>query len=58
MIYTPWNNLKKDGSMAVGQVGFRDQKKVRAFTVIDVRIAELNMLHSVALFLKRYTRLP
>ena len=29
VIYTPWNNLKKDGSMAVGQVGFRDQKKVR-----------------------------
>jgi len=28
VIYTPWSNLKKDGSMAVGQVGFRDQKKV------------------------------
>ncbi|KAK3060679.1 Coiled-coil domain-containing protein 25, partial [Coniosporium uncinatum] len=27
VIYTPWSNLKKDGSMAVGQVGFRDQKK-------------------------------
>jgi hypothetical protein len=28
VIYTPWSNLKKDGSMAVGQVGFKDQKKV------------------------------
>ena len=29
VIYTPWSNLKKDGSMAVGQVSFKDQKKVR-----------------------------
>ena len=29
VIYTPWSNLKKDGSMAVGQVGFKDQKKVK-----------------------------
>lgn len=29
VIYTPWSNLKKDGSMAAGQVGFKDQKKVR-----------------------------
>lgn len=29
VIYTPWSNLKKDGSMAVGQVGFKDQRKVR-----------------------------
>ena len=28
VIYTPWSNLKKDGSMAVGQVGFRDPKMV------------------------------
>ena len=28
VIYTPWSNLKKDGSMAVGQVGFKDPKKV------------------------------
>lgn len=27
VIYTPWSNLKKDGSMAVGQVGFKDQRK-------------------------------
>ncbi|CAD0040877.1 unnamed protein product [Aureobasidium pullulans] len=29
IIYTPWSNLKKDGSMATGQVGFKDQKKVK-----------------------------
>lgn len=28
VIYTPWSNLKKDGSMAVGQVSFKDQRKV------------------------------
>ncbi|MCJ1292678.1 hypothetical protein MMC34_004231 [Xylographa carneopallida] len=27
VIYTPWSNLKKDGSMAVGQVSFHDPKK-------------------------------
>jgi hypothetical protein len=30
VIYTPWSNLKKDGSMAVGQVGFKNDKLVRA----------------------------
>jgi hypothetical protein len=30
VIYTPWSNLKKDGSMAVGQVGFKDPRKVRS----------------------------
>ncbi|KAF1964462.1 DUF814-domain-containing protein [Bimuria novae-zelandiae CBS 107.79] len=29
IVYTPWSNLKKDGSMAVGQVGFKDQRKVK-----------------------------
>lgn len=29
VIYTPWSNLKKDGSMATGQVGFHDNKKVK-----------------------------
>ena len=28
VIYTPWSNLKKDGSMAVGQVGFKNNKMV------------------------------
>ena len=31
IIYTPWSNLKKDGSMAVGQVSFKDNKKVGTF---------------------------
>lgn len=29
VIYTPWSNLKKDGSMASGQVGFKDSRQVR-----------------------------
>jgi len=33
VIYTPWRNLKKDGSMAVGQVGFKDPKKVKKVLV-------------------------
>ena len=28
VIYTPWSNLHKDGSMAVGQVSFKDPKLV------------------------------
>jgi len=37
VIYTPWSNLKKDGSMAVGQVGFKDQKKVSSImTCLDL----------------------
>lgn len=27
VIYTPWSNLKKDGSMDAGQVSFHDQRK-------------------------------
>lgn len=33
IIYTPWSNLKKDGSMAVGQVSFKDQKKVKRILI-------------------------
>ncbi|KAF5571461.1 coiled-coil domain-containing protein [Fusarium phyllophilum] len=33
VIYTPWSNLKKDGSMAVGQVGFKDPRKVKRVLV-------------------------
>lgn len=33
VIYTPWSNLKKDGSMATGQVGFKDQRKVKKIHV-------------------------
>jgi len=33
VIYTPWSNLKKDGSMDVGQVTFKDQRKVKRILV-------------------------
>ncbi|KAK0634916.1 coiled-coil domain-containing protein 25 [Bombardia bombarda] len=33
VIYTPWSNLKKDGSMAAGQVSFKDQRKVKKILV-------------------------
>ncbi|KAJ2977913.1 hypothetical protein NQ176_g4103 [Zarea fungicola] len=33
IIYTPWSNLKKDGSMDVGQVSFKDNKKVKRILV-------------------------
>lgn len=33
IIYTPWSNLKKDGSMDVGQVSFKDQRKVKRILV-------------------------
>ncbi|KAK2053261.1 DUF814-domain-containing protein [Colletotrichum caudatum] len=33
VIYTPWSNLKKDGSMAVGQVSFKDPRKVKKILV-------------------------
>ena len=33
IIYTPWFNLRKDASMATGQVSFHDQKMVRKIHV-------------------------
>lgn len=33
IIYTPWSNLRKDGSMAVGQVSFHDDRKVKKVLV-------------------------
>lgn len=33
VIYTPWSNLRKDGSMAVGQVSFHDERKVKKILV-------------------------
>ncbi|KAI9886888.1 MAG: hypothetical protein M1823_001324 [Watsoniomyces obsoletus] len=33
VIYTPWSNLRKDGSMAVGQVSFHDPKMVKRILV-------------------------
>ncbi|KAK4993849.1 hypothetical protein LTR50_000062 [Elasticomyces elasticus] len=45
VIYTPWSNLKKDGSMAVGQVGFKDQKKVKKLFVEKRENAIVNRLN-------------
>ncbi|KAF1990727.1 hypothetical protein K402DRAFT_417486 [Aulographum hederae CBS 113979] len=45
VIYTPWSNLKKDGSMAVGQVGFKDQKKVKRVHVIERENPVVNRLN-------------
>ena len=39
MIYTPWSNLLKDGSMETGQVSFRNPKMVRK---VFVRVGENN----------------
>lgn len=37
IIYTPWSNLKKDGSMAVGQVSFHSDKKVSSSSGLQAR---------------------
>ncbi|KAI5785654.1 hypothetical protein FPQ18DRAFT_350995 [Pyronema domesticum] len=33
IIYTPWSNLRKDGSMAAGQVSFKDPRRVKRIMV-------------------------
>ncbi|KXX80791.1 Coiled-coil domain-containing protein 25 [Madurella mycetomatis] len=45
VIYTPWSNLKKDGSMAVGQVSFKDPKKVKRVLVPQRENAIVNRLN-------------
>ncbi|CAK7209352.1 Coiled-coil domain-containing protein 25 [Sporothrix bragantina] len=45
IIYTPWSNLKKDGSMAVGQVSFKDQKKVKRVLVAQRENVIVNRLN-------------
>ncbi|KAB5585922.1 hypothetical protein GE09DRAFT_1210509 [Coniochaeta sp. 2T2.1] len=45
IIYTPWSNLKKDGSMAAGQVSFHDNKKVRRILVPERENAIINRLN-------------
>ena len=35
VIYTPWANLRKDGSMATGQVSFHDPRAVRRYAVLE-----------------------
>lgn len=37
IIYTPWSNLRKDGSMATGQVSFKDPRKVKR-VMVETRI--------------------
>jgi hypothetical protein len=45
IVYTPWSNLKKDGSMATGQVGFKDQRKVKRI-LVETRVnAIINRLN-------------
>ncbi|EFW98713.1 duf814 domain containing protein [Grosmannia clavigera kw1407] len=45
VIYTPWSNLKKDGSMAAGQVSFKDHKKVKRVFVAQRENAIINRLN-------------
>ncbi|KAI1425555.1 coiled-coil domain-containing protein 25 [Xylaria sp. FL1777] len=45
VIYTPWSNLKKDGSMAVGQVTFKDQRKVKRILIAQRENAIVNRLN-------------
>ncbi|OAL54327.1 DUF814-domain-containing protein [Pyrenochaeta sp. DS3sAY3a] len=45
IVYTPWSNLKKDGSMAVGQVGFKDQRKVKRIHVVQRENPIVNRLN-------------
>ncbi|KAI8944649.1 coiled-coil domain-containing protein 25 [Xylaria longipes] len=45
IIYTPWSNLKKDGSMAVGQVSFKDPRKVKRVLVAQRENAVVNRLN-------------
>lgn len=45
IIYTPWSNLKKDGSMATGQVGFKDNKLVKRVYVSQRENAIVNRLN-------------
>ncbi|SPO04584.1 probable JLP2 DnaJ-Like Protein 2 [Cephalotrichum gorgonifer] len=45
IIYTPASNLKKDGSMDVGQVSFHDNKKVKRIFVPQRENAIVNRLN-------------
>ncbi|EGT48444.1 hypothetical protein CAEBREN_22648 [Caenorhabditis brenneri] len=40
IVYTMWSNLKKTGDMAVGQVGFHNNKAVK-HTVVEKKINEI-----------------
>ena len=45
VIYTPWSNLKKDASMATGQVSFHDQKLTKKILVPVRQNAIINRLN-------------
>ncbi|KAM4057336.1 coiled-coil domain-containing protein [Hirsutella rhossiliensis] len=45
VIFTPWSNLKKDGSMEVGQVSFKDQRKVKRVLVVQRENPIVNRLN-------------
>jgi NFACT protein RNA binding domain len=45
VIYTPWPNLKKDASMATGQVSFHDQKLTKKILVTVRQNAIINRLN-------------
>ena len=45
VIYTPWSNLRKDGSMAAGQVSFKDEKKVKRIHVAQRENVIINRLN-------------
>ncbi|RDL39036.1 DUF814-domain-containing protein [Venustampulla echinocandica] len=45
VIYTPWSNLRKDGSMAVGQVSFKDPRKVKRILVAQRENPIVNRLN-------------
>ena len=44
IIYTPWSNLKKEGGMATGQVGFHDPRKTKKVLVATRTNAVINRL--------------
>ncbi|CAG9956029.1 unnamed protein product [Clonostachys rosea f. rosea IK726] len=45
IIYTPWANLKKDGSMDVGQVSFKDHRQVKRILVVQRENPIVNRLN-------------
>ena len=45
IIYTPWSNLKKDASMATGQVSFHDHKLVKKVHVATRQNTIVNRLN-------------
>jgi len=45
IIYTPWSNLRKDASMATGQVSFHSQSTVRKIHVPTRTNAIINRLN-------------